>query len=595
MQTGPKKDPKLGESGMNEGANARLIEAVEWGSASAARRACELGADVGARKKVTLRVKLDSATKETDSVWAESALALAIRNGRPDVVRVLLEAGCDANSRIRWKLSWYHSKWDKKKWDSQRWLEDEAYKYRSALEFALNCGRWDFNKMGAEVVLENPSDWDGVCDRFTLIPSIDIVQLLLKHGARVSEGELQAAKELAKGSNRWGDTFPPEQSYYEVLQAHLRDRQLDTPPASGSSTPIGMDTFAADGLNVHMNGSKAQRTIHHEHEHGTFPQPIRSRTVNRIQNHPRTASTRRSSPSPVSPILPVLDTSDMTQALAEQASTIESQRQLIEDLQKRAVSLEHALEDRGSRIGELERDKLVLEMDNFTMRTDTLVERVHRADRSVSTVNTSVSAAAFATMLELEQVVNGEAPVSVRKLLYAQHPYERRESDEVSLSVGDAIWCIYELADGWGAGTNRNTIQSGFFPMGYLSTSPVSASPMSTVVSQHLEDQSSSHLSAPPLPYRTMSAGLSGISAPNSVSLSNRGLYSPVSNFSTDSIMAPNLRRANIGVTGNPSNAKIGLVGASDDDDSSVCSSSSDSDAGLALPEMRLNGEVVVV
>ncbi|KXS19855.1 hypothetical protein M427DRAFT_52701 [Gonapodya prolifera JEL478] len=560
---------------MNEDANRRLIEGVEWGSVSAVRRAIEDGADVAARKKITLKVTLGS-TKETDSVWAESVLGLAIRSGRPDVVKVLLEAGCDANSRIRWKLSWYHSKWDAKKWEHQRWLEDEAYKYRSALEFALNCGRWDFNKMGADVVLSNPVDWDAVCDRFTLIPSIEIVQLLLQHGARVSEGELQAARELAKGANRWGDSFPPEPAFLELLEAHLQDHQQDR--ASSLTSSSGGESTSAPNAMGNANGHQTPRQNQMALPESD-PQPVRSRTLTRTQAH--LAQSRRTSTSPVSPILAVFDTSDMTRALAEQASTIDSQRRLIDEMQRRANDLERIVMERNARIADIEREKLVLEMDVFALRTEFV--KFSRGERTMA----DRSAAAAAGMHS-----DPASPVQVRKVLYAHHFYEPRESDEIGLAPGDPVWCLYELSDGWGAGTNKASIQSGFFPMTYLSDLPASKfEPLSSPVA------ASSHLPTPRIPSRTMSAGLAAFGT-NSMSFSGPGLHSPISNVSGDSHLPPPAREARAvypGLRNKSREPKIGLIGASDDDDSSLYPSSPESETEQLLPEMQINGEVVAI
>ncbi|KXS10059.1 hypothetical protein M427DRAFT_62998 [Gonapodya prolifera JEL478] len=181
----------------SEGANGRLIDALENADLEEVRRALRQGANANeARKRVTLLVRLPDGTTRSDSQLMEPPLALAIRTGRADLVKALIDSGCDPNVKIEWSIGGWHSPWTQLRWDSQRWDEDDALKFASALDFALTRGRRLFNFPGREVTLRSPSDGDAVCVWISLQPQIEVIRVLLEGGARVTPTALVRAKGL---------------------------------------------------------------------------------------------------------------------------------------------------------------------------------------------------------------------------------------------------------------------------------------------------------------------------------------------------------------------------------------------------------------
>ncbi|KXS19034.1 hypothetical protein M427DRAFT_181535 [Gonapodya prolifera JEL478] len=81
--------------GPSEGANARLLEAIEANNLDAVREAISDGADVRlARKRITLVVHIDGKVN-AESAFGEGAMTLAIRSANFGIVEAVLEAGED--------------------------------------------------------------------------------------------------------------------------------------------------------------------------------------------------------------------------------------------------------------------------------------------------------------------------------------------------------------------------------------------------------------------------------------------------------------------------------------------------------------------
>ncbi|KAJ3334491.1 hypothetical protein HDU93_007869, partial [Gonapodya sp. JEL0774] len=77
--------------------DAELISAVEASSLILVRKALAEGADPNARKSVTLTRKLkDSEGTKTETILAESAIAIAVIRASPEIVTVLVQAGADS-------------------------------------------------------------------------------------------------------------------------------------------------------------------------------------------------------------------------------------------------------------------------------------------------------------------------------------------------------------------------------------------------------------------------------------------------------------------------------------------------------------------
>ncbi|KAJ3337565.1 hypothetical protein HDU93_000856 [Gonapodya sp. JEL0774] len=177
-----------------EEASRRLIQGTEEQSLRLMQLAIKDGADPQARKRVTLQVKLGMFGRKKEVIWAESALAIAIREGKPDLVGFLLEAGADPNLPIDWKISHASPSWREEDWD-RRWSHNPSFP--SALDLALFSGTLPFNPHGSRVSLISPERDIDTHMEVTLQPSLEVVATLLKHGAAVLDSSLDAAHKFA--------------------------------------------------------------------------------------------------------------------------------------------------------------------------------------------------------------------------------------------------------------------------------------------------------------------------------------------------------------------------------------------------------------
>ncbi|KAJ3338655.1 hypothetical protein HDU93_009288 [Gonapodya sp. JEL0774] len=205
--------------------HAMLIDAVETGNRVACGRVLGEGADPNARKKVTVNVRLpvrrlvswgggSSVQIESDTRFGESALCIAMRDGREDIVRVLLQNDeIDPNAPIEWRIVDSSAKWTREQWDAHKgWAADLEHRlhFDSALDFALHSGPLPFNPRGGHISFNNPSPTDNLSAIHTLAPSVGIVTLLLQHGAQVSEKTVEAASNLS------------DASFLDLLRRHLQ-------------------------------------------------------------------------------------------------------------------------------------------------------------------------------------------------------------------------------------------------------------------------------------------------------------------------------------------------------------------------------------
>ncbi|KAJ3336915.1 hypothetical protein HDU93_001983 [Gonapodya sp. JEL0774] len=195
-----------------------VLLGVEMGSLELLRQGLGLGGSPNARKAIVLKVDLERSPNDAkrsffewvmnrqkkiterktveDISSGESALAIAVRDRRVDLVRELLVAGGDPNTQISWRIPYWHSLWTRERWDATRWLC--TYFFESALDLALESGllAHRFNKRGPIVLIKNPSEGQEISEKRTLTPSLEIVQLLLANGARPGPASFNRAKKI---------------------------------------------------------------------------------------------------------------------------------------------------------------------------------------------------------------------------------------------------------------------------------------------------------------------------------------------------------------------------------------------------------------
>ncbi|KXS20791.1 hypothetical protein M427DRAFT_27884 [Gonapodya prolifera JEL478] len=287
-------------------ADRHLIAGCEEGRLDVVGEALQYGADPKARKQVTIRVRVAAAKtmrrrsifglkdykeepQETrvDTRMGESAIALAIRSyaaSKGVVVRKLLEAGCNPNDPIEWSIPGYRERWTEDDWHTRRWNERETFRYPSALDLALTAGEWNFNKFGAHVTTNNPSSPEDVCDGYYLTPNLQIVEVLLEHGARITDSVLARARELRDGQNSKGVSFPPRPGFLVLLESRLvlQKHSLSARPEAQSPRHNGYNSPGAPSppvIPVRLP-SEPQLTTRRSESHlrnGALPSPARSR------------------------------------------------------------------------------------------------------------------------------------------------------------------------------------------------------------------------------------------------------------------------------------------------------------------------------
>ncbi|KXS12705.1 hypothetical protein M427DRAFT_391006 [Gonapodya prolifera JEL478] len=229
-------------SSMASDLNLGLIEATESGNAAQVQRLIDAGAKPNdARKMVSLvGIKTEGdhfdVSTVSDTIQAESVLALAILHGDVDVVRVLLEHGrVDPNKRIEWRIAhtFKNGHYRPETWAMQRWAT--TYAFPNALLLAIGKGgTWtehgtnrrsgeaivgrengemalSINLKGGHVKLTYGKSADDFRTWFAYTPKVEIVELLLRFGAKITQAKLNAA-----GKN-------PDPAFREALERHWRN------------------------------------------------------------------------------------------------------------------------------------------------------------------------------------------------------------------------------------------------------------------------------------------------------------------------------------------------------------------------------------
>ncbi|KXS16872.1 hypothetical protein M427DRAFT_30973 [Gonapodya prolifera JEL478] len=237
----PAKASKFG----NNDACAKLIEAIEAGDTRMAAAAISAGADPNTRKRFILGCIVHEGSKWTTSFFGsggpkekpvggfaprnvqavgESALAVAILRNNPQLVQLLLDNGADPNLPIEWKIIRGRAVWSEPIWNTVvegagTW--DTLYHFGSALELAIGEGvtrdphgetrleakgtareLW-INMPGILNMMSDPGTHGANKDKPTFkaidfTPNLEIVDILLRHGARVTPAVRPALEKVAQ-------------------------------------------------------------------------------------------------------------------------------------------------------------------------------------------------------------------------------------------------------------------------------------------------------------------------------------------------------------------------------------------------------------
>ncbi|KXS19287.1 hypothetical protein M427DRAFT_152754 [Gonapodya prolifera JEL478] len=215
---------------MADDPNSKLIDGLENGDLELVENALQAGADPNVCKRVSLCVRLGT-LRRTDTEMGEPAIVLAILSTRGDVVRCLIEAGCDINRPIEWRVAQFWESWTQAEWERDRWCEQQST-FATALDFALSAGTWEFSLHGSHVVLNQPSSAEQVSNVFYLTPTLEIVRLLLQSGAHVSNRTYELARDLKVGKDSFGQECTPMPEILELLEAHTMHALRTPSPVS---------------------------------------------------------------------------------------------------------------------------------------------------------------------------------------------------------------------------------------------------------------------------------------------------------------------------------------------------------------------------
>ncbi|KXS17803.1 hypothetical protein M427DRAFT_42877 [Gonapodya prolifera JEL478] len=188
-----------------------LLESIEDGDISAARCALSLGANPAPRKLLTVtRMRSNSHSTQstagqTKTARAEPCLCLAILRGDADLVELLVQGGIDVSKPVWWKVPDYTLAEPGFVWHRGRWCTSVSFP--SALCLAVGAGgvqldaderttsplgqRVRVNKPGAHVLVFGQGS-TGLWDTMELKGNLEMVETLLRCGAKVGEEELRA-------------------------------------------------------------------------------------------------------------------------------------------------------------------------------------------------------------------------------------------------------------------------------------------------------------------------------------------------------------------------------------------------------------------
>ncbi|KAJ3340249.1 hypothetical protein HDU93_007211 [Gonapodya sp. JEL0774] len=428
--------------------DAQLIDAVENGNVVEVRRLLAAGAKVTTRKKVSIRVTVGSEVK-TDTNDCESCITLAIMHGHLDVVRALLEAradGFDVNDGVTWTIANCNRNWTPAIWE-RRWREIMSFPslltmavaragnavdmvQKSISSIPRPGGKVSINFRGSHVSLTGLQQPDDVRLLHQMRPSLEMVQLVLEFGAKVTPRELDAARNY------------PGRKIFKLLDAHFKKALL--PPQLPSPPVTVSPSHTADVQNVEQS---APRFTAEEME---VLAAAEARIVE-LEERRRQLEAR------------------CLELEAAHASRIDR-------LDRASAEHQQLLNDKAALLAEIQlRSQFVSDNNALRVEAEALREQ-NRAlrDRHARAMTT----------------VHSEAPTKVRTKMVAVANFEPTAPDEMRLIVGDSVFVSLAFVDGWGLGFNTVTKSSGVFPLTYLaplSSGPAESSPGTTSNSNQIQ------------------------------------------------------------------------------------------------------------
>ncbi|KAJ3334426.1 hypothetical protein HDU93_007975 [Gonapodya sp. JEL0774] len=444
--------------------DADLIAAVEANSLALVKKALAEGADPNARKKVVLSAKLDYKETKTDTIWAESALAIAVMKASVDVVAALVQAGADPGRPVQWRISRYGSSWSSNAWNESPWYltfswpsalalaltrEGKAVSYKmkefptdtqNGSQMDIGAGKVWTNKPGGVVHLDTPSDFKNPWVEVTYAPRLDVVAVLLQHGGAgsINADLLYAAKTL--GDKRFAD----------LIEKRL-EADYSTAVAVVTVRGGGGEDFKAqvDVLSIQVEQLTARfladtdRLQHKVMDLEGVNRELRAK-LQVAERQTAALSTRLEETT--SRLSSRLDqtTTQLTQTATQLTQTATQLNLTTTRLDQTTADLSHSSTQTSARVTHLEH-QLASHLEH------------HR-----STHATGGDA----------QPAPPPPPVDVKRLMHVVANFVPSDPDEMQLAVGNMVFCNYRCADGWGSGFNATTNASGFFPMACLSDTP---------------------------------------------------------------------------------------------------------------------------
>ncbi|KAJ3341212.1 hypothetical protein HDU93_005403 [Gonapodya sp. JEL0774] len=127
---------------------------------------------------------------------------------------------------------------------------------------------------------------------------------------------------------------------------------------------------------------------------------------------------------------------------------------------------------RGAEI-QLRSQSLELRVTQLEQQNASLLSRNQELERQLETFLQKLAAAGLADGLSQATGRLSAAPQEVKHVLRVVSDFNARAEDEISVRVGQEVFCNLAFTDGWGSGLNTTTGQSGHFPLRCIDLSSV--------------------------------------------------------------------------------------------------------------------------